>query len=146
MSTFDRRRMAVFYQGRSTFEHKCALDAPLSILAWTFMSIEALQTYFTSCLSTIKLDQEFNNVEDGMTQLLAHGKRTWWDREVARVLDTLIREYLTECLALLAGLHQQLVATDKKSKDYKEDRGSSATQILRMKMSWRSKRQCFKRR
>ena len=135
--------MEVFYIGQSSFEHGRALDAPLSILSWTFESIELLQKYITSSLGRIKpdpyvdnrkpqwkndysampLDEEFEGLEDGMMQLLAHGQRQWWDHNVARVLDTLIREDLKECLALLATLHQDLMAIQKKGVDYKVDRG-----------------------
>ena len=99
--------MALFNLGRLSFEHERALNGPTSVLQWICMSITSLQTYHTVCLSISKTFPNTDDVkvrtqqfltnytikckdlvissspetdmeDDGMAQILVHGRQTWW--------------------------------------------------------------------
>ena len=98
-----------------------------SSLSWREIDFEysfrsSLTSYFTSCLSMIRPIQ-VRNKEDGIAESLAHGRPTWWDRDVAHGLDTIVRENITECAAVLAGLSKHLVGIYNQTKEHKRDRG-----------------------
>ena len=58
--------------------------------------------------------------EDGIAQSLAHSRQTWWGRDIEHVLDTIVRENITECAAVLVGLGKHLMDIYKQTKDIRE--------------------------